>query len=124
MPTKIRRSLRTRPVIVLIVFLLIILVIILLLMNLQCNRTADSAELFVNCLEAMVETCLPTEEYEATVNNETVSADSGKRAEDGPTDSTPRAKVCPTKSSLLKSRNYSEESPTTQENGAPVIRKE
>ncbi|XP_044590361.1 neurofibromin-like, partial [Cotesia glomerata] len=36
----------------------------------KCNRTADSAELFVNCLEAMVETCLPTEEAEAPINNE------------------------------------------------------
>jgi neurofibromin 1 len=31
---------------------------------LQCNCTAESAELFVNCLEAMVETCLPVEEGE------------------------------------------------------------
>ncbi|XP_063990874.1 neurofibromin isoform X3 [Diachasmimorpha longicaudata] len=31
----------------------------------KCNRTAESAELFVNCLEAMVETCLPTEENES-----------------------------------------------------------
>lgn len=30
----------------------------------QCNCTAESAELFVNCLEAMVETCLPVEEGE------------------------------------------------------------
>lgn len=30
----------------------------------QCNTTAESAELFVNCLEAMVETCLPGEEGE------------------------------------------------------------
>jgi neurofibromin 1 len=30
----------------------------------QCNCTAESAELFVNCLEAMVETCLPVEEEE------------------------------------------------------------
>ena len=28
----------------------------------QSNCTAESAELFVNCLEAMVETCLPSEE--------------------------------------------------------------
>jgi len=32
----------------------------------QCNCTAESAELFVNCLEAMVETCLPVEEGEQT----------------------------------------------------------
>jgi len=31
---------------------------------LQSNCTAESAELFVNCLEAMVETCLPFEEGE------------------------------------------------------------
>ncbi|PNF21159.1 hypothetical protein B7P43_G05091 [Cryptotermes secundus] len=30
----------------------------------KCNCTAESAELFVNCLEAMVETCLPIEEEE------------------------------------------------------------
>lgn len=30
----------------------------------QSNATAESAELFVNCLEAMVETCLPGEEGE------------------------------------------------------------
>ncbi|XP_065570505.1 neurofibromin-like isoform X3 [Artemia franciscana] len=30
----------------------------------KSNCTADSAELFVNCLEAMVETCLPVEEWE------------------------------------------------------------
>lgn len=30
----------------------------------QANCTAESAELFVNCLEAMVETCLPCEEGE------------------------------------------------------------
>lgn len=30
----------------------------------QYNNTAESSELFVNCLEAMVETCLPTEEVE------------------------------------------------------------
>ncbi len=31
----------------------------------KSNCTADSAELFVNCLEALVETCLPAEEGEA-----------------------------------------------------------
>jgi neurofibromin 1 len=31
---------------------------------LQSNCTAESAELFVNCLEAMVETCLPVEDGE------------------------------------------------------------
>lgn len=31
---------------------------------LQYNNTAESSELFVNCLEAMVETCLPIEESE------------------------------------------------------------
>ncbi|XP_057319291.1 neurofibromin [Microplitis mediator] len=36
----------------------------------KCNRTADSAELFVNCLEAMVETCLPTEEVEVPTSND------------------------------------------------------
>ncbi|XP_077293081.1 neurofibromin 1 [Arctopsyche grandis] len=30
----------------------------------KCNCTAESSELFVNCLEAMVETCLPVEEGE------------------------------------------------------------
>ncbi|XP_068081132.1 neurofibromin [Anabrus simplex] len=30
----------------------------------KCNCTAENAELFVNCLEAMVETCLPVEEGE------------------------------------------------------------
>jgi len=30
----------------------------------QSNCTAESAELFVNCLEAMVETCLPSEDGE------------------------------------------------------------
>lgn len=30
----------------------------------QFNNMADSIELFVNCLEAMVETCLPLEEPE------------------------------------------------------------
>ncbi|CAD6227786.1 GSCOCG00006244001-RA-CDS [Cotesia congregata] len=44
----------------------------------KCNRTADSAELFVNCLEAMVETCLPTEEAEAPINNE---VENDKKAE-------------------------------------------
>lgn len=33
-----------------------------LFMKSQSNCTAESAELFVNCLEAMVETCLPSEE--------------------------------------------------------------
>lgn len=31
---------------------------------LQSNCTAESAQLFVNCLEAMVETCLPVDEPE------------------------------------------------------------
>jgi neurofibromin 1 len=31
----------------------------------KSNCTAESAELFVNCLEALVETCLPAEEGEA-----------------------------------------------------------
>ncbi|XP_033220854.1 neurofibromin isoform X8 [Belonocnema kinseyi] len=39
----------------------------------QCNRTAESAELFVNCLEAMVETCLPVEENETITHNESSS---------------------------------------------------
>jgi hypothetical protein len=30
----------------------------------QCTCTAENAELFVNCLEAMVEMCLPVEEGE------------------------------------------------------------
>lgn len=30
------------------------------------NCTAESAQLFVNCLETMVETCLPVEENETT----------------------------------------------------------
>ncbi|CAL8136055.1 unnamed protein product [Orchesella dallaii] len=30
----------------------------------KSNCTAESAELFVNCLEAMVETCLPSEDGE------------------------------------------------------------
>ncbi|XP_063221250.1 neurofibromin isoform X2 [Bacillus rossius redtenbacheri] len=33
----------------------------------KANCTAESAELFVNCLEAMVETCLPIEEGEAEI---------------------------------------------------------
>lgn len=36
----------------------------------QYNNTAESSELFVNCLEAMVETCLPIEESEGE-NGET-----------------------------------------------------
>lgn len=34
------------------------------------NCTAESAQLFVNCLEAMVETCLPIDEPETLSNNE------------------------------------------------------
>lgn len=33
----------------------------------QANCTVDGAELFVNCLEAMVETCLPVEEGEQII---------------------------------------------------------
>nr|CAD7259971.1 unnamed protein product [Timema shepardi] len=33
----------------------------------KSNCTAESAELFVNCLEAMVETCLPVEEGEVEI---------------------------------------------------------
>lgn len=35
-----------------------------ILLFLQSQCTAESAELFVNCLEAMVETCLPLEDGE------------------------------------------------------------
>ncbi|XP_066593274.1 neurofibromin isoform X2 [Prorops nasuta] len=38
----------------------------------NCNCTAESAELFVNCLEAMVETCLPVEEYEVSAHCESI----------------------------------------------------
>ncbi|XP_046596266.1 neurofibromin isoform X2 [Neodiprion lecontei] len=41
----------------------------------KCNPTAESAELFVNCLEAMVETCLPVEEGEGMFNSEQSSRD-------------------------------------------------
>lgn len=40
-------------------------IIIFCFLHLQSNCTAESAELFVNCLEAMVETCLPVEEGES-----------------------------------------------------------
>lgn len=43
----------------------------------QCNPTAESAELFVNCLEAMVETCLPVEEGEGMTNSEQSTRDDG-----------------------------------------------
>lgn len=33
----------------------------------KSNCTVDGAELFVNCLEAMVETCLPVEEGEQNI---------------------------------------------------------
>ncbi|XP_015607506.1 neurofibromin isoform X2 [Cephus cinctus] len=46
----------------------------------KCNRTAESAELFVNCLEAMVETCLPVEECEITNINE-IQTEALKRVE-------------------------------------------
>ncbi|XP_012282166.1 neurofibromin isoform X3 [Orussus abietinus] len=44
----------------------------------KCNCTAESAELFVNCLEAMVETCLPVEECD--VSNEP-TVEGSKRAD-------------------------------------------
>ncbi|XP_076386906.1 neurofibromin 1 isoform X1 [Megachile rotundata] len=34
------------------------------------NCTAESAQLFVNCLKAMVETCLPIDEFEGSSSNE------------------------------------------------------
>lgn len=46
--------------------------------RLQSNCTPESAELFVNCLEAMVETCLPVEECDSPNNNEP-AAGRGKR---------------------------------------------
>jgi neurofibromin 1 len=34
----------------------------------QSNCSAENAQLFVNCLEAMVETCLPVEDGEADLS--------------------------------------------------------
>lgn len=42
----------------------IIITDLMLSFTFQSNVTAESAELFVNCLEAMVETCLPGEDGE------------------------------------------------------------
>ena len=50
-------------------------------MYLQCNRTAESAELFVNCLEAMVETCLPVEEGEGVNNHSELPIESIKQTD-------------------------------------------
>ncbi|XP_044015830.1 neurofibromin isoform X2 [Aphidius gifuensis] len=43
----------------------------------KCNRTAESAELFVNCLEAMVEMCLTTEDCDTAVAMD-LSSDNNK----------------------------------------------
>lgn len=49
----------------------------------KCNRTAESAELFVNCLEAMVEMCLPTEDNDSTINSSSdLSSDIDKKSND------------------------------------------
>ncbi|XP_008206010.1 neurofibromin isoform X2 [Nasonia vitripennis] len=68
----------------------------------KCNRTAESAELFVNCLEAMVETCLPVEESESASQSE-VSSDPAKR--ESTSDSSKTSSL-----SDAKARNLSEES--------------
>ncbi|XP_034936145.1 neurofibromin isoform X2 [Chelonus insularis] len=40
----------------------------------KCNRTAESAELFVKCLQAMIETCLPDDENEVSGSNQEVDS--------------------------------------------------
>ncbi|XP_058804864.1 neurofibromin [Phymastichus coffea] len=68
----------------------------------KSNRTAESAELFVNCLEAMVETCLPVEEFE--VSHSDVLSDPTKRSSSTASD------LSKTNSLVTKVRNFSEES--------------
>ncbi|XP_054010836.1 neurofibromin isoform X2 [Hylaeus anthracinus] len=56
------------------------------------NCTAKSAQLFVNCLEAMIKTCLPVDETEGSSSNET-SMEKSKRMESHQSDVTSKSKT-------------------------------
>ncbi|XP_014223009.1 neurofibromin isoform X2 [Trichogramma pretiosum] len=68
----------------------------------KCNRTAENAELFVNCLEAMVETCLIIEDNSESTSE--MSSDLQKRS------SVSTSNSSRTSYTGFKVRNFSEES--------------
>ncbi|KAG7207079.1 hypothetical protein KM043_000959 [Ampulex compressa] len=74
----------------------------------NCNCTAESAELFVNCLEAMVETCLPVEECEGASTND-ATAERQKRTEGYQPEGAQKIKASALGAERGGARTYSEE---------------
>lgn len=71
---------------------------------LQSNCTAESAQLFVNCLEAMVETCLPVDEPE--ILSTEISSEKFKRSDYS--DITQRSKFSTHGTDRLSTRVFSD----------------
>ncbi|KAK2587535.1 hypothetical protein KPH14_003672 [Odynerus spinipes] len=81
----------------------------------NCNCTAESAELFVNCLEAMVETCLPVEENDIANSNETSFQKNKRIASDGHTsENASKVKSATYGSDRMNVRTFSEDTDDTR----------
>ncbi|XP_078047800.1 neurofibromin 1 [Augochlora pura] len=87
------------------------------------NCTAKSAQLFVNCLEAMIETCLPVDEVEGSHSNE-VPSEKSKRTDMQASEGSSKSKNSKLWTNRTSARTFSERKDETSRNTITVVHRD